>query len=543
MSAKFFWFLVFGVFVITLGVAAAAPSLTEYEVSTGPASYCEIVDPYPSELIDSSGLLMPRTGKIRFVARDGNELDAYTYRSSGWDGTGPILFGIHGASRGASRVRDYLSPFAERVDGMVIAPEFPKNLYRNFTTLVGDKRVRGGDYDAKKWREPDAYLYAEVEHLFEAVKILLDSPQCGYRIFGHSAGAQFTHRLVTFRSDARVIRAVAANAGWYTLPSKGEGGDPNFFFPYGLQGSPFTKNQLKDSFGKELVVLLGDQDLSLSSEDKLVRDTDEANAQGLYRLARGNFYFDLAQEEALALGAPLRWKRDIIHGVAHSSTGMIGVGAWYLFSPWDKVPCESTPASEATGLVINEILADPPKDEFNLTVGDANGDGLRVEKDDEFIELINQGEKPICLRGWTLGDNANPARHRFPLGDTLKPGEAVVVFGGGVPTGDFHGAWVQWTARGKLGLKGGGDGLTLADRAGKVHTRFTWGDCGDGACVDDSNCPKGAFCEHIEVNLSDNQSIVRSPEITGPWALHGEIEASGAPFSPGGSAQGSSFSP
>ena len=41
-----------------------------------------------------------------------------------------------------------------------------------------------------------------------------------YYLFGHSAGAQFVHRLLLMVPDGRYAALVAANAGWYTVPDK-----------------------------------------------------------------------------------------------------------------------------------------------------------------------------------------------------------------------------------------------------------------------------------------------------------------------------------
>ena len=45
-------------------------------------------------------------------------------------------------------------------------------------------------------------------------------------MFGHSAGAQFTHRYMLLSKDKRISNAVVANAGWYTFIN-------NAKFPYG----------------------------------------------------------------------------------------------------------------------------------------------------------------------------------------------------------------------------------------------------------------------------------------------------------------------
>src|SRR5690606_174984 len=68
-----------------------------------------------------------------------------------------------------------------------------------------------------------------------------------------------------------------------------------------------------------------------------------------------------------------------------------------FFAGWIR---EQTGGGEpaAAGLVINEVLADPPPGY------DANGDGVADTRDDEFIELVNAGEQAIDLSGAVIAD-------------------------------------------------------------------------------------------------------------------------------------------
>jgi hypothetical protein len=166
--------------------------------------------------------------------------------------------------------------------------------------------------------------------------------------------------------------------------------------------------------------------------------------------------------------------------------------------------------------MITEILADPPEG----PAGDTNGDGVRDPADDEFVEIVNTGPRPVCLAGWTLGDAEDAARHVFPLGPALDPGRTLVVFGGGVPTGRFGGALVQW-ADGKLSLSNAGDVLTLRDAAGAVVAEFSWGDhAGRTPAADHWPGPLGIDC-----------SIAREPVASAAWSTHPDRD--GLPFSPG----------
>lgn len=167
-------------------------------------------------------------------------------------------------------------------------------------------------------------------------------------------------------------------------------------------------------------------------------------------------------------------------------------------------------------IIINEIHADP--DSAN---GDANGDGVIGSDDDEFVELVNNGSTLIDLSGWKLYDSLSTPtlRHTFAAGTLLPEGCAIVVFGGGNPTGSFGGSLVQTT--GSLGLNNGGDAITLYDAADTAVISYTYGSEG-----------------------GDNQSLTRSPDITGASPLIKHTLAAGSNgllFSPGTHVDGTPF--
>jgi hypothetical protein len=511
-------------------IPLTTPSGSEDVQSDQSQTDCERVDPFPSTLIDTGGL-RTRHGSIRFRARDGNLITAYTYRATGFVDSGPILFVMHGSGRTAESYLDAFKPIAERHSALAVAPLFDTDAYpksEDYTLGVGvNGTPYGGVYRSSEWRAPDDYLFSEIEHLFEALKTELSSRQCNYRIFGHSAGGQFTHRLLTFRPDARVFRAVAANSGWYTLPADGGGDNANYYMPYGLQGTPVTPDETKQAFGRELVVLLGSEDTATAAEDPDLRDSVQANFQGSNRLERGQFYFNLARSQATALAAEFAWLTDSVLGAGHDKDEMAASAGWYLFRKAGEVPCSPNTASEASALVINEILADPPSG----LAGDANNDGLRDANGDEFVELVNTGTTELCLTGWTLGDATDSGRHRFPTGTQIGPGQALVIFGSGIPTGDFGEAIVQWAAFGGLiNMNNAGDVVSLTDHRGRIHSQISWGDCDGVACA----------AEHINGSLGIDQSMVRAPELTGEWVRHTEITA-GVSFTPGRRSDGTAF--
>ncbi len=132
-----------------------------------------------------------------------------------------------------------------------------------------------------------------------------------------------------------------------------------------------------------------------------------------------------------------------------SATGFVGDSA--------TVAVTDDEASVPLSLVFNEILFDPP----DGAAGDANGDGTRDGGNDEFIELVNNSDAPVDLSGWAIADSVE-TRHTFPEGTVVPSGKAIVVFGGGTPTGTFGGSIVQTASASFVGLALNNDGDTIA---------------------------------------------------------------------------------
>jgi uncharacterized protein (TIGR03437 family) len=202
-------------------------------------------------------------------------------------------------------------------------------------------------------------------------------------------------------------------------------------------------------------------------------------------------------------------------------------------------------------VVINEILADPP----DGIAGDANHDGIRDTADDEFIELVNSTTRDLDLSGFllltrSLTSTTDTLRHRFPPGATLPAGTALVIFGGGSPnnsdssfTGNspnnssslfaggspnnsgllFGGAQVVKASSGGLSLTNSGAIVTLRNATGEVITSVAYGST-------------------LGLRGDLNQSLTRSPDITGTLSLHSTaLGSNGQLFTPGTKLDSSPF--
>jgi poly(3-hydroxybutyrate) depolymerase len=265
--------------------------------------------------------IAPGAGSFTFVDKHGDPskpITVYTYLPKGLPpGAARIVFVMHGHGKNAQGYRDTWVEHAEKYRFMVVAPRFD------------EKQWGGGDYSYASVIPKGTTLQASsmwsfnvVEHLFDAIKDATGNQRPDYFIYGHSEGGQFVHRLVLFLPEARYAKAVAANPGWYTMPTF------DVKFPYGLDGSPVTEASLKKSLGRELVLMLGDRDTDPGHKD--LRKTPEAMAQGANRFERGRKFVREAHTRATELKCPFAWQIQVVPGAAHQNSKMSGPAAAVL---------------------------------------------------------------------------------------------------------------------------------------------------------------------------------------------------------------------
>lgn len=231
----------------------------------------------------------------------------------------PFLFVLPGIDRDAYTYRDIWVPYARRERVLLLVPQFSLQDY------PGSRGYNLGNmFDAKgRPTPPQEWSFTRIEQLFDQVREEIGGTQTGYLIYGHSAGAQFVHRLVMFMPNARIERAVSANAGWYTFP------DFDTPFPYGLSNTRLTDADLATAFARDYSILLGTMDTD--ETHPTLRTTPQAEKQGPNRYARGTAFFEAARAKAADLGVPFRWRISTVPGATHSNAEMANAAAHMLF--------------------------------------------------------------------------------------------------------------------------------------------------------------------------------------------------------------------
>jgi poly(3-hydroxybutyrate) depolymerase len=148
--------------------------------------------------------------------------------------TTPVVFVMHGVQRNGERYRNEWQGYAEKYSFLLLCPEFDE---KNYPT---DAYQWGNMFDAKKRPLPESkWTFTAVEHLLDFAKKASGDTSPTYFIFGHSAGGQFVHRFALFMPHARYARAIAANPGWYTMPTY-----TGHKFPNGLRDSNLPEARL-----------------------------------------------------------------------------------------------------------------------------------------------------------------------------------------------------------------------------------------------------------------------------------------------------------
>ena len=240
--------------------------------------------------------------QVTFAYWDKPDVEIFYITPEQIDEDTKVIFVIHGNSRNAE---DYLRAWIPHVlnkNVIVAAPQFTKTDFRYFFLL--EMAESSGKVNHNK----NDYINNSISLFYNYMKSKFSLSTQTYSMFGHSAGAQFTHRYMLLSKDRRISNAVVANAGWYTFIN-------NAKFPYGIKSSPIiiSDEDLRWFMSNKVNLLIGSEDLG----SKSVNSSKGAKLQGITRVDRANSYFNSLITSAEDRNYALRWNCRVLDNVDH----------------------------------------------------------------------------------------------------------------------------------------------------------------------------------------------------------------------------------
>ncbi|WP_198373404.1 alpha/beta fold hydrolase [Roseomonas rosulenta] len=243
----------------------------------------------------------------------------HAYRPAAHTPDRPVVFVLHGLARNGEEYREHWIDTAERHGALILAPGFPEE------THPGARAYNdGGVLDAAGEITPSRrWAYQVPARMLALLQRAGVTRRRQAFLYGHSAGAEFAQRMVLLTDRSPFCAVVAANAGWYTLPTLLRP------FPEGLGGLGLTDADLEARLAWPLVILAGEADLDATGPS--VPSLPAALAQGPNRFARARHLMAFARAEAVRRGTACHWRLETAPGIAHDGHAMSQVCAALWF--------------------------------------------------------------------------------------------------------------------------------------------------------------------------------------------------------------------
>lgn len=222
----------------------------------------------------------------------------------------PVLFVHHGVGRNGAAYRDYWLHLVDEADILAIAIEFseasfPEYLWYHFGNLHDEA---GAPNPREQW------TYAVDERLFGMLRAQGITARQRYGLFGHSAGGQFVHRMLSFGFRQHVAVAVSANAGTYAMP------DLEIAWPFGLGDTVVDAAALAALLRFPITVMAGTRDIKTTG--RFFPKGPRSMRQGATRHERAHNYVRAGHAAAEALGARCAWTVIDVPNVGHDGRRM-----------------------------------------------------------------------------------------------------------------------------------------------------------------------------------------------------------------------------
>jgi poly(3-hydroxybutyrate) depolymerase len=222
----------------------------------------------------------------------------------------PLLFVHHGVGRNGAAYRDYWLPLAEQHELLAVAIEFPEDSFPDYLRYhFGNLHNEDGTPNPR-----EQWTYGIVPRLFDLLRQSGVTNRERYGVFGHSAGGQFVHRMLSFGFRDRVAVAVSANAGTYAMP------DLDIPWPFGLGQTEVTRETLTSLLNFPLTVMAGTNDTKTTG--RYFPKGPRSMRQGETRYHRAHNYVRLGHAAAQSLGTHCTWAVLDVPDVGHDGHGM-----------------------------------------------------------------------------------------------------------------------------------------------------------------------------------------------------------------------------
>ena len=252
----------------------------------------------------------PNTQAWHDAAFPGKPLFLHAARPAEYSAATPVLFVHHGVGRNGAAYRDYWLPLAEAHGLLAIAIEFTEASFPDYLRYhFGNMHNEDGTPNPR-----EQWTYGVVPRLFDALREAGVTTRETYGQFGHSAGGQLVHRMLSFGYRDRVAAAICANAGTYAMPSL------DIPWPFGLGLTGLTHETLRPLLRFPITVLAGTEDTKTAG--RYFPKGPRSLTQGLTRYHRAHTYVRLGHEAAAALGTRCAWTVTDVPGVGHQGHGM-----------------------------------------------------------------------------------------------------------------------------------------------------------------------------------------------------------------------------
>ena len=232
-----------------------------------------------------------------------------------YDERTPLLFVHHGVGRNGADYRDYWLAAADEARILVVAVEFseasfPEYLWYHFGNLHDE---------AGKPNPREQWTYGVDERLFATLRAQGVTRRQSYGVFGHSAGGQFVHRMLSFGYREHVAVAVSANAGTYAMP------DLHTPWPFGLGEVGLDAAALRALLAFRITVMAGTRDVETTG--RFFPKGPRSMRQGATRYERAHNYVRNGRAAAAAMGAECAWTLIDVPDVGHDGRRMSAAAA------------------------------------------------------------------------------------------------------------------------------------------------------------------------------------------------------------------------